>query len=247
MGQLQMTFLKRESELMNLSLRCTIFTGFALMISVLSFDVTGSASAEEYELEKVTEAPPTDDLVDEIAALISDTSYKVVVDGSKTVAEIWLCKELEIPADFEPSSERLYPFAEGELIGLIKFPRRAADFRDQDVNRGVYTLRFSLQPVDGNHEGTSPTRDFLCVVRAEDEESPDPIETDDLMILSSDAIESSHPGMFCLQKLEGAEADVMRHNEDKEWWIARLVVHGKSGGKRVELPIDLVVAGHADE
>ena len=41
-----------------------------------------------------------------------------------------------------------------------------ADFRDQGIPAGTYILRYSQQPVDGAHVGTSTTRDFLALLPA---------------------------------------------------------------------------------
>ena len=150
-------------------------------------------------------------------------------------------------ADFEATEERLYPFTPGQLIGLLHFRRRGSEFRDQSVSSGWYTLRFALQPVDGKHEGTSPTRDFLLLVDAEQDELADNWDPDDLNEASAEAAGSSHPAMLCLQRAgEGSEPSV-RHDESNDWWILHVAVQAAAGDKTQQIPLDVIVAGHAAE
>jgi hypothetical protein len=135
------------------------------------------------------------------------------------------------------------------LIGALRFPRRSRDFRDQNIARGVYTLRYGLQPIDGNHVGTSPTRDFLLLVRAADDRSADDLDVKTLMSASADAAGSNHPGMLCLQRVQGepAAAPALREVPNNEWWILQITGAANAGGKSQPLPIAMVVVGHASE
>lgn len=208
-----------------------------------------SAAAADYRVEALDADAPVDDLSDEVTAQIGSSGFRLIRGTSSTLCDVWLCKQLPAKADFESSSEHLYPFHPGQLIGILRYGRRGDDFRDQQLSRGVYTLRYALQPVDGNHEGTSITRDFLLLVRAEDDQSAKPMEMEQLNELAADAAEASHPAMLCLQKAEEKPGDVpsIRHDEDRDWWIARFVAKTVAGDKTASLPIELVVVGIADE
>lgn len=205
------------------------------------------AAAQEYRLEKIDSAPSTEDVSAEILQEIADAGYRVVGESGRTVMELWLRKDLQIDPDFEATPVRLYPFTPGQLVGLAHFPRRGSSFRDQQVSRGWYTLRFALQPVDGNHVGTSPTRDFLLLVSASDDQAPADWESEPLEQASAEAAGSAHPAMLCLQR-HGAGGDgTLRHDEATDWWVANLVAEVSAGGDAKQLPIDLVVVGHATE
>ena len=104
--------------------------------------------------------------------------------------------------------------------------------------------------MDGSHEGTSITRDFLLLLRAEDDSSTDDIEDEeDLNELSMDAVESSHPAMLALQEVQANASSLpsMRHDEDKDWWIVGTAVKAKAGETSENVQIDFVVVGVADE
>ena len=166
---------------------------------------------------------------------------------SGSICELWLCKELAIDPEFKPTPARLYPFVPGQLIGLVHFGRRGSEFRDQTISSGWYTLRFGLQPTDGNHEGTSPTRDFLLLVEAEQDDLPENWDADALNEASAEAAGSSHPAMLCLQRASDGDALAIRHDEANDWWTLHLVGNGVAGQKPTSIPMDLIVAGHAAE
>lgn len=174
--------------------------GAAIFLLCLLAASGQESSGQEYSIEKIEAAAEADGVSDQIAKLIDDQGIRVKRGSSRTVCEIWLCKELAIDAEFKPTPERLYPFTTGQLIGLMHLSRRGSEFRDQTVSSGWYTLRFGLQPVDGNHEGTSPTRDFLLLVDAEKDDLPENWKAEDLNKASAEAAGASHPALFCLQR-----------------------------------------------
>lgn len=224
------------SMLMNRSLPAALLLTISL----------SAASAQDYSAEPIEGAPDTDRISAELKAQLAGQGIKVK-RGSRTACEIWLCKEWSVDAGFEATDERLYPFTPGQLIGVLHFGRRGSDFRDQTVGRGWYTLRFALQPVDGNHEGTSPTRDFLVLVDAEQDASNKEWSTEDLMMASAEVAGSSHPAMMCLQRTGDGDDLSVRHNESSDWWILRATGRGVDGDQAQDVPIDLIVGGHATE
>jgi hypothetical protein len=221
---------------------------FALLSLTLLLLLPVMASGADHRIEVVNEPAPADIVGPKMGSLLSPTGLKIVRGSSRTVCEIWLCKQWEVNS-LEASTPFLYPFRVGQLIGVARYTRDGSDFRDQEVEKGVYTLRYAQMPVDGAHVGVFPTRDFLLLVAIDDEESIEDVEYDDLTMLSSDAIGSSHPGLLCLQKVtgDGKKGPSIRHDEEHDWWIARLQGTARAGDKSKELPFDLVVVGFSEE
>ena len=215
---------------------------FALLLSCF-------ASAAEHRVEVLKQPAPADAISKEIAARLSPTGIRVVRGTNRTVCQIWLCKDWTVKPGFKPSGEVLYPFTPGQLIGVMQLTRKGSDFRDQDIAKGVYTLRYGQQPVDGNHEGTSPTRDFLTLVNAEKDTSAKPMEIKALLEASAEAAGSSHPALFGMQKVKITDKarPTIRHQERHDWWIVTLAGKAVASGKTSGLSIDLVVAGVAPE
>lgn len=209
-----------------------------------------SLFAADYRVEKTEKELPVDELSAAVAESISPAGFRVLRGENRTVCEIWPSKEWSVKPDFKATNELLYPFKPGQLIGVLRFSRRGGDFRSQQIARGVYTMRFGMQPVDGNHEGTSPTRDFLLLVRAEDDASPEQMSVEQLMESSASAADSNHPAMMCLQRIsdqDKVEAPTMRHDTERDWWMLRFANAASAGGQQMSLPIELVVEGHAEE
>ena len=206
-----------------------------------------AAIAQQYSVEQIGAASEAEGVSDEIAQLISEQGFRVKKGTKRTVCELWLRKDLPIKPDFETSPTLLYPFTEGQLVGLLHYPRRGSEFRDQQVSSGWYTLRFALQPVDGNHVGTSPTRDFVLLVDAASDEFAENWDEKQLHEASAEVAGSSHPAMLCFQRpSDGTETEVI-HNESTDWWVLHLIAKCKAGDETKDLPIDLVVVGHAEE
>lgn len=204
--------------------------------------------AEDFAVQPLDEAPPADELSEAIAAQLQPKGLKIEQDGGRIVGEFWFCKSWSAKPDFKPTSDVNYPFEPGQLIGAVRLTRKGNDFRNQSIARGVYTLRYGQQPVDGNHEGTSPTRDFLLLVKAADDESAEKMEAKKLMGAAADAAGSNHPAMLCLKRVQGDVKDAaLLHDADKEWWMLQFTGVAAVGGKTQSLPVSLVVVGHADE
>lgn len=201
------------------------------------------AWSADYRVEPLKDGPPVEGLNEQIAGKLQTTGVRIIRGTKATYCDIWLCKTWEVPADFKATTEVLYPFQPGQLIGLAHFARKGADFRDQDIAAGLYTIRYGQQPVDGAHVGTSPTRDFLLLIRAEDDKSAAPTGKDDLISRSKEAAQSSHPCLLSMQRLAAKDFPSMRHADETDWWI--LGLQGTVGDKT--LPIEFVIAGVAAE
>ncbi|MEO2016887.1 MAG: hypothetical protein ABGZ53_21225 [Fuerstiella sp.] len=219
----------------------SILAAFLLTVTL------STANGQEHSIEIIDAAPEADDVSTELKEQFADKGIRVKRGSTRTVCEVWFCKQWVVESGFKATEDRLYPFAPGQLIGLLHFSRRGKDFRDQSVSSGWYTLRFGLQPVDGNHEGTSPTRDFLVMVDASQDAVDKKWDVKDLLEASAEAAGSTHPAMMCLQRATDGSELAVRHDESHDWWILHIVGKGTADNKTQDVPFDLVVAGHATE
>lgn len=221
------------------------------LLAVCVFNVIAPAvQAVDYRVEKLDEAPPTDAVSAEVAAELSATGIRVIRGASTKFCDVWFRKAVTVTPNFKPTTEVLYPFRPGDLIGVARFARKAADFRDQEIAPGVYTLRYSQQPVDGAHVGTSPTRDFLLLLSAEHDQTAKILEYKPLTKQSAEAAGSAHPALFPLQKVatSATEFPAIRHDEERDWWIVALHVPTQAGTAAVQpLTVELVIVGVAAE
>lgn len=87
---------------------------------------------------------------------------------------------------------------EGALIGAVRVGRAFRDIRGKTIKPGVYTLRYGIQPDNGDHLGVSPHRHFLLLSPAALDKNPAPQGHDATIELSKEAIGGSHPGVWSI-------------------------------------------------
>jgi hypothetical protein len=219
----------------------------ALMILMLLGLVATPAWAAEYTAESTKDSPPADQFSSQVLAQIGSAGIKIN-KGKRILLEIWPARQWTIKPDFTPTNEVLYPFEPGQLVAVVQYKSKGGDFRGQEIKPGFYTVRYGQQPVDGNHVGTAPTRDFFLLLPAADDQSPDPLEKEKLFEESAAAAESSHPAILYLKPApqEAAEPSI-EETEGQEWWAVTFKAPAKANGQPVELPVSLVVVGQGQE
>lgn len=207
---------------------------------------TSIAAAADYRVEALDEAPPADELKPAIAARLAASGFKVVTAQGRALCEVWPVKSWRAAADFKPSGAVNYPFEVGELLGAIRFDRSGGDFRGQKIRKGTYTVRYGLQPQDGNHVGTSDTRDFVVLVPAADDGDAKAIAKEQLFKESTNASGTAHPAILSLLPPGKNGGDLPRivHHEGRELWAVDFA--GKTD-KGKPLVVELVVVGHSSE
>ena len=218
------------------------FLRAALLVALFGAS-SAAAFAQSYKVESAA-VPVPDSVAAPIRAVLSGTALQVST-ASGPLCEIWLRSPL--PAAAAPSSALgvLYPqLAEGSLVGVVRFDSKGSDYREQTVLPGVYTLRYALQPVDGDHQGVSPYRDFVLLSPVALDTSLADVPDADLYKMSRKASGTGHPSVWSLLPSDGAPAALpgIIHQEDVDQWV---VFFQAPLAKPVTM--GLVVVGHAPE
>ena len=205
---------------------------------------------ESYKVEVLKEGPPGTP-AGEFKEALDGSGYRVVDDQGKSYAEFWLRKA--VPATKKPAGPEgaiLFPvLAEGELLGAMRFPGEGHDYRDQTIAKGIYTLRYGLQPVNGDHLGVSTFRDYALLVPAAKDKSVADLPPKRLEQQSAESAGTSHPAVLMLLAAPaGSTAEpAMVHDETLNTWGAviplNLAVKGESSP--VTLPVQLILVGMA--
>ena len=200
------------------------------------------ASAQSYKAEKVTLAPPQE-LSPAVRDVLGGEALQVT-GPSGLLCEVWLRKI--IPTAPVPAQDKEIAFgqiAEGTLIGAIRFPSSAVDYRGTGIKPGVYTLRYALIPEDGNHLGAAPPqRDFLLLGLAAGDSNPATVTRDQTLDLSRAVTGMRHPTVWSLSPSTAGALPAMTHQDDPDCWMlnfpltfqdgktspAALVVHGQT-------------------
>jgi len=213
----------------------------------LCLSAAGPVAAQGYKAEPLREAPPNE-LAGRVQSALSPTGIRVS-GPSGALCDIWLGKALPGKANAPQSLGVVFPqFAQGTLLGAIRFPNSVKDYRKQLIKPGVYTLRYALSPENGNHMGVAPQRDFVLASPAAADQDPSTLTLDQTLALSRKATGSNHPSVWSLAPPEDHPKSLpsVFHLDDGDLWLVEfpLPLQGATGSP---LPMALVVVGSVPE
>jgi len=216
-----------------------------LLLLAITLNCQTLLAEDAFKLSE-TKAPPKGIARDQAAA-VQATGLQVN-NNKGTVCTIWLTKTPAIKEKFTPGLGVNYGFTVGDFMGVMEVGKAATftDFRGQEIAPGVYTLRYMLQPEDGNHIGTSELRDFLIALPIAKDKTAKTINLiDELNQKSAAAAGSTHPAIFSMLPVEKTpKASKLEHNEDNAFWI--LSTGSMMNAKQKPVPLRMVIIGKSD-
>jgi hypothetical protein len=198
-------------------------------------------SAEEFAVQPIQEAAPSE-ISEAIRKELAPAGSRVM-RGGKPFVDFWF--RTAVPtADPARGLGINYPTVrQGGLVGVARFHGGASDFKAQKFTAGVYTMRYAVQPEDGDHQGTAESRDFLLLCQAAVDQGVDPIEAKELNKLSAKVNGKKHPAVLWLVTGQGGTLPRVLHDETAERAVFEAEV--PAGGK--PLRFSIVVVGKAAE
>ena len=207
----------------------------AKWLLVLTLVALPAAFAQKFTAESGTPAP---DAVPEATRQMIAPEGVTVKAGDIAVVSFWM---RSTPFEGEPAGGfgvRFDNVPEGAFLGVLEFPERGSDYREQAVPAGIYTIRFGLHPEDGNHMGVAPSRDFALLSPVDkDLEVAKNFDFDGIVELSAQ-VGNPHPTVARLELPEGDAGPHLWEN-DYEHWVLDLAV--------ADTVVGIVVDGHAEE
>jgi len=217
------------------------------ILFVLTLCGAAQVSAQGYKIESAAVAAPA-----ELSAAVRDTlsPQALRVSGpSGVVCEIWLRKTVPGQAATQNLGVIYTQIQEGTLVAAIRFPSELKDYRRQAVKAGVYTLRYALSPVNGNHQGVAPQRDFLLAIPAAVDQDPANVSAVQTIELSKKSTSTNHASVWSLAPSDGAggAAATLSHDGDADLWIAQFGISIAAGGAAAPVRMGLVVVGFGPE
>jgi len=182
---------------------------------------------------------PPSDVAPAILATLNKTGTKIVADNGSTYAEIWLRSAAPPGPGSGESNITLPMIPSGALLGVLRFPAKGSDRRGQTVAPGVYTLRYGNYPMNGDHQGVAPQRDFMVLSPASLDKSADPVaDFDALMNMSRKASGTPHPAVLSFWKADSDFKPGFEKQGESDW-----VLQTKLGN----IPICIILVGKAGE
>lgn len=211
----------------------------------------GVFAQDAMKVQAIQQAPPSSLGPEILQGLDGRQAFRIQDEQRSDFARIWLRKA--VPGSEKPAGPKgviQFPFlADGELLGVLEFAKEGFDYRDQSVAKGVYTMRYGLQPVNGDHLGVSDYRDYVLLLPASKDKAVAAPTRKQLEQRSAEAAGTSHPASFLLlMATPGSKMEPsMVHDTEKETWsvILPLRIQVKGSAETTVYPVRLVVVGKA--
>lgn len=142
-------------------------------------------STADLSAAKHSEALPPQ-LAPLVAAQLSAGGVRASVGAN--ALSFWFVKQLAAASWSE--------LKEGTLLGAVRIDKDFRDIRGRVVKAGTFTLRYGIQPANGDHLGVSPFREFLLLSPAALDTDPAPRGHNGTVEISKEAIGGSHPAVL---------------------------------------------------
>ena len=190
----------------------------------------------QYKTEPAGPAPA--EVAASASGMLQKDGIKITGAGGKLLCEIWLRSAMPAGAKAGEDNLSMPTIPHGSLLAAIRFPEKHADRRGQGVKPGVYTMRFSYFPQNGDHQGVAPQRDFLILSQAsEDKDGAVNPAFDALMTMSRKASGTPHPLVFSIWKDDADSKPGFEKQGDNDW-----VLHTKIG----DVPVAIILVGKSE-
>lgn len=152
----------------------------------------------------------TDPAASELAPAVSSqlAAGGVRVSVAANTLTFWWVKELPV------KSAGWSDVAEGSLVGAVRIDKDFRDVRGRVIRAGTYTLRYGIQPANGDHLGVSPFRDFLLLSPAAVDGDPAPRGHNGTVEISKETIGGSHPAVWSIDPPVASEAPLSLHTTE---------------------------------
>ena len=150
------------------------------------------ASAQALKAAPLDEPAPAA-LAPAIRDALAPDGVRVTRDA--LAVDFWWVKTLTVKAGREVN---WLGVAEGALAGAVRLSDEYRDIRGRAVKAGVYTLRYAIQPANGDHLGVSSYQDFLLLSPAAIDTDPAPAGHLRAVDMSRNTVGATHPAPWAL-------------------------------------------------
>jgi len=200
----------------------------------LVFLIAASSLLAQYKTDSAG-APPAD-LAPAISQALQQQGTKILSGSGTVVCEVWFVAKLPSGASSTDQNVTLGTVPQGALLGAIRFTSQGADRRGQVIKPGVYTLRYGLIPVNGDHQGAAPQRDFAVMTPASDDKDASATPSfDALMAMSRKASGTPHPAVLSIWGASASDPLGFTKQGDSNDWALTVKVG--------DTPVSIILVG----
>ena len=216
----------------------------AAPLLVLAAVAAPAQEGGKFSIKVIKEAPPAE-LKGGIAKLLQPEAIELLDGSGNKVCVVWLRQQAAADATPEQLQNGLSfrELKETTVLGAVRFDKDWADIRKQRVKAGVYTLRLGFQPENGDHAGVSPSKDFVLLVAADKDTSPETMEPMKLQEKSMKSIDTGHPAALMLFTVSKAPAMPQLARTEGKYWVVNTRLPVTAAGKKADLGVGLTLVG----
>src|SRR3989475_11860580 len=193
---------------------------------------------------KVADKEPPKELDTSIRAKLQTKAVQLL-DGEKPVYEFWFSAEVPLQSQPASAGKAMDALKQATLLRAVAVSRDQRDYRDDELRAGVYTMRFALQPQDGNHLGTSEFNYFAVLTPAKIDNKLEGIfDYKALVKASSEETSTDHPVILSLRPASSDQGDLPQLNPPApDHKSVRVKVPAKAGDEKVSITFEVVYEG----
>jgi hypothetical protein len=198
---------------------------------------------------KVTATPVPKD----VSAAIKKTLGKDCIQlsiGDKPWLEFWLRTPLPLKAKPAQPEKALDTLATATMMGVVRVHKSGRDYRDDDLYKGVFTMRYGKIPGDGNHLGATDYPYFAVLIPAKKDPELDTYKTFKTMIKASlKDTASEHPMILSLRpaKKAAAKPAIIEPAPEHKSILLAAVGALKDAKANVAIPMQIVFEGFGEQ
>lgn len=182
---------------------------FALLVLTVVLSGSHVPARAQAGAQKHDEAIPSE-LPAAIASMMAPGGVRATV-GPASI-DFWFVKQVALKPG---SAAAAWADAEeGTLVGAVRLPAGYPDIRGRTIKPGVYTLRYGIQPANGDHLGVSPFREFVLLSPAALDTDAAPRGHDGTIDISIRAVGGSHPAVWSIDPPSTTQAILSKHSTE---------------------------------
>ena len=166
-----------------------------MLVAILLASVHVPALAQSVAAS-AQQAPPPAELSAAFTAQLAGPGARVTI--GETTLEFWWAKT--IPG--AKAGSGWSDVENGTFVGALRVTGAFKDVRGKPVKPGVYTLRFGIQPQNGDHLGVSPNREFLLLGPAASDRDARVLGFDGAVAIAKQTTGTSHPASLSIDPPE---------------------------------------------
>ena len=194
---------------------------------------------------KTADKPPPQEIGDSMRGTLQAKAIQLM-QSDKPVLEIWFRQEVPLKSKPASAKESLGTIRETTFMGVVSIIDTSLhDYKDNEIPKGIYTVRYGLQPKDGDHLGTSEFDYYFVLIAATDDKDLNGLSKFKSMVKASGkSTASGHPLVVSLRPASGGNAMPGLTDPEAEHKAILVNVPAIAGEQKTEIAFEMVYQGH---